>query len=98
MQSVVRAALDRQSTLPLTQMAPTTTGTSVVAFEMIRALASAPQRTGKLSSIIVRNGATSAFNSRVGDVVDNIYTLDEVEQMDAPIFDLGVSPGAGAEP
>lgn len=87
----------RRSLLPIhiaidaTYIAPTTTGTSVVAFEMIRALASASQRTGKLS-IIVRNGATSAFNSRVGDVVDNIYTLDEVEQMDAPIFDLVFRP------
>ncbi|MFN3335405.1 MAG: glycosyltransferase family 2 protein, partial [Caldilinea sp.] len=81
----VRVAIDA------TYLAPTTTGTSVVAIEMIRALASAPQRLGEMF-VIVRNGATSAFKARVGDVVDGVYALDELEQMDAPTFDLVFRP------
>lgn len=81
----VRVAIDA------TYLAPTTTGTSVVAIEMIRALASAPQRLGEMF-VIVRNGATSAFKARIGDVVDGVYALDELEQMDAPSFDLVFRP------
>lgn len=86
-----RALLPLRVAIDATYIAPTTTGTSVVAFEMIRALASAPQRVGKLF-VIVRKGAASAFKARIGDVVDDVYALDELELMDAPMFDLVFRP------
>lgn len=86
-----RALLPTRVAIDATYIAPTTTGTSVVAFEMIRALASAPQRVGRLF-VVVQSGAASAFKARIGEIVDGVYALDELEQMDAPMFDLVFRP------
>jgi GT2 family glycosyltransferase len=81
----VRIAIDA------TYVAPTTTGTSVVAFELIRALGTSPQRSAELF-VIVRNGTTASFSQRIGDYVDGIYSVDRLLQMDAPMFDLVFRP------
>lgn len=86
-----RSLLPTRVALDATYLAPTTTGTSVVTFEMIRALASAPRRAGKLF-IIVRNDTTTAFKNRIGEIVDGVCTLDELEQANAPMFDLVFRP------
>lgn len=86
-----RSLLPTRIAVDATYIASTTTGTSVVAFELIRALSSAPHRIGEVF-VIVRNGTSSAFRERLGAFVDGIYSLDQLDQMDAPMFDLVFRP------
>ncbi len=86
-----RALLPTRVAIDATYIAPTTTGTSVVALELIRALGTASQRSGELY-VIVREGATAAFRERIGAYVDDVYSIDRVEQMDAPAFDVIFRP------
>ena len=86
-----RALLPTRIAVDATHIAPTTTGTSVVALEFIRALGTAPQRSGELI-VVVRDGTMSAFRQQIGEYVDDIYTVDRVEQMAAPVFDLVFRP------
>ncbi len=74
-----------------TYLAPTTTGTSVVSLELIRALALLPERTEQMT-VLVRDGWPAELQAELAQYVDAVRPISDFHDLAGPYFDLVFRP------
>ena len=84
------ALLGYRVAIDATKVGGPATGTTILTLELIRALASAPNRFAHLSMIVADGVRNKAFHG-VDEIVDEVIRVSELEHLEAP-FDLAYRP------